>query len=320
MKEFLEKKYSKVFFIYILPIFIGLELPIVVNLWKKKGTSFYIWLIIGIIMLLFYAYTSYKYIQTEKNFKDKQLDLERDLGECLKKNEILKKEKESFDKGMRELATLFYDSSNSLNRVANNVLEGETTLDIWSFKKVSTGICSSVYNLLCEICSPCTEFTVNVMLVDPTAKGRKKNITMIAHKGKYEQYPGKFEEKLYFDKYSTFYAVKVCRSTKTDIRILTSKEEINEKFVYIDEEHPEYSQYVGIPIICSGNKIICLLQICSFCDDKIGESKSDILEIVTKYIFPFTHYALLSYKIEKGLINSFSIIENLKKEGEKHEK
>ena len=319
MQEFLEKKCSKVFFIYILPIFIGLELPIVVELWRKRGTAFYISLVIGIVMVLSFAYTSYKYKQIEKDSKEKQDDLERRLDEYQKKNKILEKEKDAFDKGMRELSTLFYDSSTSLNKVSTLILSGNRTLDIWSFKKVATGICNSVYNLLCEVCKPYDDFTVNIMLADPTATKRKQNITMIAHKGKYEKYPGKFEEKLYFEKNDTFYAVKICKSQNKDIRILTTKEEVNESFVYIGEDHPAYSQYIGMPIVCSGNKIICLLQICAFGDNKIADTKTDILKLVTKYLLPFTYYALLTYKVEKGLISSFSVIDKLEKEAQNNE-
>lgn len=320
MRVFWENKWVKVFLTYIAPLFIGADLPIVIELWSDKTIKFYIASIVGVILIILYAYTSYRELKYNQSIGEQIKDLKDTISKLEHENSCLKHEAYSFDRGMRELATLFYDSSNSLNKVANNILSGDTTLDIWNFKKVATGICSSVYNLLCEMCSPCDDFTVNIMLADPTATGQKRNITMIAHKGKYEKYPGKFEEKLYFNKYNTFYAVKVCKSNNTDIRILTTKEEVNEKFVYVDEEHPEYSQYVGIPIVCSGNKIICLLQICAFGFDKIGESKADILKMVTKYIFPFTHYALLTYKVEKGLISGFSIIDKLRQEGKNHEK
>lgn len=315
MNSFLEKKFVKVFCVYINPIIIGLLLPITVELYPNKGAKFYIVLAITVILLLSYVYTSYMYLKNEKKDQENQKDLVDKITTLEVRNSLLEKEKEAFNKGMRELATLFYDSSSSLNEISYLILNGNRSLDVWNFKKVATGVCSSVYNLLCEVCKPCDDFTVNIMLADSTATRSKKNITMIAHKGKYEKYPGKFETKLYFEKNDTFYAVKVFKSSNTDIRILTTKEEVNEKFVYVDEEHPEYNQYVGIPIICSGNKIVCLLQICAFGNDKIAETKSEILKIVKEYIFPFTHYALLSYKVEKSLVSSFSAFE--KNEGGK---
>lgn len=309
MNSILEKRWVKIFSVYINPLIIGILIPVIIDMWGKEGTKVYGWLTIGIILSALYIYTTYKYDKEDKDRRDEKKKLAKQIDVLTKKNELLAKEVMSFNKGMREIATLCYDSSNSLNRMSHNILKGDTTLELWNFKKVATGICNSIYNLLCEICSPCDDFTVNIMLADSTASGQRRNITMIAHKGKYEKYPGKFEEKLYFNKYNTFYAVKVCKSNKTDIRILTSKEEVNEKFVYVDEDHPEYSQYVGIPMVCSGNKIICLLQICAFGNNKIAETKADILKIVSQYIFPFTHYALLTFKVEKSLVSSFSIID-----------
>lgn len=316
MEKFLEKKIIKVVCIYINPVVIGILFSFVFTFWTNRTLKTNILFAIGILLLLIYAYTCYKYGQMDKNEKSEKNKL-REKNEKLEELNIdLSKDAKSFDKGMRELATLFYDSSDSLNKTSAHLLEGNWKLELWNFKKVATGICSSVYGLLCEVCKPYDDFTVNIMLADPTATGKKRNITMIAHKGKYEKYPEKFEEKLYFDKYSAFYAVKVCKSNKKDIRVLTTREEVNEKFVYIDEEHPEYSQYIGIPIVCSKNKIVCLLQICSFGNDKIAESKADIMKIVMRYLYPFTQYALLAYKIEKSLISSFSAIDNKKKKGE----
>lgn len=317
--KFLEKRMTKVFCIYVNPIIIGILVPIIIESFQIKSVKFWTSCIVAVGLSAFYIFTTWKYekIANEKNQSREALT--KKMNYVLSENEILKKEAKSFERGMRELATLCYDSSRSLNQVSHNILRGDTTLEVWNFKKVATGICNSVYSLLCDLCKPYDDFTVNIMLSDPTATGTKRNITMIAHKGKFEKYPRRFEEKLYFNKYSTFYAVKVCKSNKTDIRILTTKEEVNEKFVYVDEEHPDYSQYIGIPMVCSGNKIICLLQICSFGKSKIADSKADILKLVTRYIFPFVHYALLSYKVEKCLVSSVSIIEKEeeKKDGQK---
>lgn len=313
MDVLLEKKSVKVFCVYIIPIVIGILFPAVIDMWGQKNIKFYFLLGVAILLGIVYIYTSYKYIKRGKDNKERIKTLRRNLRDAEKEIDGLRKKIDSFEKGMRELATLFVDSSEGINKTANNILQGKLTFDLWNFKKVSTGICNSVYALLCELCKPCDDFTVNIVLADSTAQGKRRNITMIAYKGKYEKYPNTFGKKMYFDKHSTFYAVKVCKSNNINTRVLTTKEEINENFVYVDEDHPDYSQYVGIPIVCSGKKIICLLQICAFGNDKIADTKADILKIVMGYLYPFTNYALLAYKIEKGLISSFSTIEKSRK-------
>ena len=57
--------------------------------------------------------------------------------------------------------------------------------------------------------------------------------------------------------------------------------------------------------------MICLLQICAFGEEKIANTKSDILKIVQEYIIPFTQFALLAYKMEKTLVTSLSMLEKM---------
>lgn len=311
MKKLLENKYAKVIFVYILPIIIGALFSALGNWDYKKDDLFWIKICILIPLVILYVYTTVQYVKMEKNINEQIVDLNKIIAENKEKIISLERETNCYSKETRALSTLCLDSSNSINTLSKNVLAGVRTLDVWNYKKVATGICNSVYEVLCERCKPFDDFTVNIVLDDITATGAKRNVTMIAHKGKYEKYPGKFEEKMYYNKNSSFYAIKLFKSKSTDIKILTSKEEVNEKFVYVDEDHPEYSQYVGIPIVCSGNKMVCLLQICSFKDDKIGSSKNEILDIIMTYIIPFIQFALLNYKIEKGFVSGFSVIEKM---------
>lgn len=316
MRDFLENKFVKIFNVYIAPMLVG-GLFSAMGQWNLKEDSYFVVkLVILAGLLIWYAFSSYKYHIYDKSEK-KNLDSanKRNI-DLIQANDNLKQVNSTYNKEIRELTSLFYDSSKGLNELSHCILEGSTTLDSWNYKKVATSICNSLYQMLCEVCKPFEDFSVNILLVDITAKGNKKNITMIAHKGRYEDKPSKFEEKMLFSKYPNFYAVKLCKGKKSDIKILTTQNEVNEKFVYVDEDHPEYSQYVGFPIVCSGNKIVSLLQICAFKDSKIADTKPEILDIVTQYVMPYTQWALLSYKIEKSLISSLSLLD--KKEEKKN--
>ena len=117
-----------------------------------------------------------------KLFKSKNRDLVDYLNlEIVNLTNKLEKEKHCYARETRELSTLCIDSSNSINILANNVLKGERTLDVWNFKKVATGICNSVYEVLCEICKPYDDFTVNIMLDDITAKGKKRKADVFSY-------------------------------------------------------------------------------------------------------------------------------------------
>ncbi len=176
------------------------------------------------------------------------------------------------------------------------------------------GVCRGIYEALC-IYTGQEDFSVNVMLYDVNEKGKKRNIRMIAQKGRYEKQPKIFDTPLNLKTDKDFYAVKMFNRNSPDISILTTSSEIDKNFVFSDEgDHPKYSQYVGVPIHCSGNQMISLLQICALNDSKIAEGKDDIMEMINKYILPFAYFALLTNKIEKGLLNGMSIVKESKDE------
>lgn len=312
MNKFLKNKFVKCIFVYVVPIVIG-GIFSALGTWDREGDSMFWPKVISLVVLLGgYIFTSLRYSKFEKDLNDELLNKETRIDELIRERDKQKQINASLFKETQKISTLCLDSSNSINELGKNVLDGKRTLDVWNFTKVATGICSSVYEVLCCVCSPNDEFTVNILLDDITASGKKRNYTMIAHKGKFEEYPSKFQEKMVYTEHPNFYATKLFKSGKSDIKILTTREEVNERFVYgDDDDHPEYSQYVGIPIVCSGNRMICLLQICAFGNNKIADTKKDIMDIVKTYILPFTQFALLNYKVEKGFLSSLSIIGKL---------
>lgn len=318
MNQFLKNKFAKCIFVHVIPIIIG-GIFSALGTWNIENDSLFWQKVISLVVLLgLYIFTSLRYSKFERDLNAEVSEKETKISELLQEADRQKQINMSLFKETQKISTLCLDSSNSINELGKNVLDGKRTLDVWNFTKVATGICSSVYEVLSCVCSPNDEFTVNILLDDITASGKRRNYTMIAHKGKFEEYPSKFQEKMVYVEHPNFYATKLFKSGKSDIKILTTKEEVNEKFVYVDEDdHPEYSQYVGIPIVCSGNRMICLLQICTFGNNKIANTKKDIMDIVKTYILPFTQFALLNYKVEKGFLSSLSIIGKLegKKDG-----
>ncbi|WP_289811239.1 hypothetical protein [Thomasclavelia cocleata] len=122
-----------------------------------------------------------------------------------------------------------------------------------------------------------------------------------------------YEKPLSFRKNSEFYAVKLFKRNKHEIDVLIDKKEVNEKFIYKDENnHPDYSQYIAIPIHCSGNDMLSLLQIIAFGDSKIGQTKNEITQKINKYIFPYTQLGLMAYKYEKALLAGGYLVEKMR--------
>lgn len=319
MRDFLNSKVMKCFNVYINPVIIG-ALFSALGSWDFKNDK-YIWIKIlsVIVLLLWYIFTSYKYYKEDEEIKTKLEELSKKINDLKTNIEISNVNNKTYNRVLISLTSLFSICAEGINNIANNLLKKEAKLDNWNYKTICAGICNGVYETLC-IYSNCFDFSVSVMLYDINAKGKAKNIKMIAQKGRYEGHPDIFETPLSLTKYKDFYAVKMFKKNSPDISILTTNNDINKNFVFSDngKDHPKYSQYIGIPIQCSGKQMISLLQICAFNDSKIADSKDEIMEFVNKYILPFTYFALLNNKIEKGLANSISVIERKENENAKN--
>lgn len=303
LDEFLQIKGVKLFCICINPILIG-ALFSSLGSWDFKGDNFIcIKIILTVILFLTYIVSMYRYYKIEDNIKNTLSNLENEV-------KIHKTENKIYSKITLILTSLFKTCADSINTISKNILVNKAKLDNWNYAQVCNVICNAIYELLCLISGE-SKFYVNIMLYDTKAKGKSKNIKMIAHKGKYEGDPDTFGKPLNMNTYKDFYAVKMFKKNSPQISILTTSEDIKEKFVFSSDktEHPNYTQYVGVPIHCSGNQMLSLLQICSFDNTKIGNNKEEIMQMVNDYILPFTYFALLNNKIEKGFMNSISLLQ-----------
>lgn len=259
------------------------------------NSKFNLYKILVIIIGIFYVWIEFYYFKQEDKNKSSVSELKNDL-------RIMELEKGTYEQTLISLITIFSDSANSIGNMTETIAnKSYYNKAEWNFKRVATGICEKLYDTICSKNMEYSEFSVNIMIYDTKAKGKERNVKMIAHKSKYPTKPTIFLEKLPINKFKDFFAVKLFSKNKQDIIILDTPDEINQKFIFKDDEHPNYTQYVGIPIHCNGNQMVSLLQICAFNDSKIGDTKTDIMDFVCKCIIPFTHFALLAYNIETNI-------------------
>ena len=281
---------------------------------SEKDSYFTIKLIILVIIsLVFIAFLilSYKFDKKEKKeLKEKEQKIE-ELNKIIEqKNKIIR----TFEKSQLAMATIFQKSADDINDTANNIKNDEIiSINLWNFKKVSKWICERLLGLVEELATEGSDFAVSIFQMNPIKKGKTRGITMIAHSSKYGNTPDVYETSLSFKNNSEFYAVKLFSKSKHELTVLIDKNEVNEKFIYKDENsHPDYSQYVAIPIHCSGNDMLSLLQIVSFGTSKLGATKGEITEKMNKFVLPYTQLGLMTYKYEKGLLNSGYLVEKMK--------
>ncbi len=283
--------------------------------WDAKTDDFFYIKLISLITLsiIFIVFLILSYIYDRK--ETKILEARNKEIETLK-NEIILKEKEieTYENSQISLSAIFEASANDINITANNIQKNNiVSLDNWNFKKECKWICEKVLSIITNLSINGDEFVVSIFQLNPLAKGKSKSITMIAHSSRFGNTPDIYEKPLSFRKNSEFYAVKLFKRNKHEIDVLIDKKEVNEKFIYKDENnHPDYSQYIAIPIHCSGNDMLSLLQIIAFGDSKIGQTKNEITQKINKYIFPYTQLGLMAYKYEKALLAGGYLVEKMR--------
>lgn len=301
LDNILSKKIVKYIMNFIMPIFIGELFSSIINMINNKDftKNFGITLFVLITSVIIYVFFIYRYIEIDKIISEK-------LNESDKQNILLKKENNAYQRVLVILTSIFNSTAKEINNIANNI-NGKHQLGNWNYKISCNHICNSIYEVLCLLNGK-DDYSVNIVIYDIKAKGKSKNIKMIAEKSKFETPSKSFEKTMYLCSNKDFYAVKLFNKNLSEPTILTTDNEVKENFVFSDEnEHPNYTQYVGIPIHCDSNKMMSLLQICSFNDTYIGNNKEDIVDIINNYILPFTYFSLLNNKMEKLVINSVSI-------------
>lgn len=314
MQKIFDNKEVKNTISLILTVGIGLIGSALGN-WNYREDKYFIIKLVGLIILavlfMIFSILSYKYDKMEGNAiqekNEKIVILEQ-------KNRELRKEIEVYEESHIAMAAIFEKSAQDINETANSIMnQKKITFNIWNFKKECKWICEKVLNIVEELSIKDGEYAVSIFQINPLAKGKSKGITMIAHSSKYGNTPDVYETSLTFRNNSDFFAVKLFKKCKHDIVVLIDKNEVNEKFVYKDENnHPDYSQYIAMPIHCSGNEMLSLLQIVAFGEAKIGNTKAEIMDKLNKYIFPYTRLGLMMYKYEKGLLNSGYLVEKMK--------
>ncbi len=283
--------------------------------WDAKTDKFFyvklFFLIILSVIFIIFLILSYIYDKKETKILEKRNKKIEEL-----KSEIVLKEKEikTYENSQLALSAIFEAGANDINTTANNIKKSnKIMLDNWNFKKECNWICEKVLSIVSDLSIEGDDFVVSIFQLNPLSKGKSKSITMIAHAGKFGNTPDIYGVPLSFRRNSEFYAVKLFKKSKHEIDVLIDKNEVNEKFIYKDENnHPDYSQYIAIPIHCNGNDMLSLLQIIAFGESRLGRTKSEITQKINKYLFPYTQLGLMAYKYEKALLASGYLVEKMK--------
>ena len=191
----------------------------------------------------------------------------------------------------------------NINKIANDIrANGRANEKDWDYEKICTDICVGCRNTIKQFSPDSNDTDIAVGFVKFYTENEKEYVKMVAHSSPQTAKPDIFDVQESLTECNYQYA-KLIREKTRNIFALESTERIKQCFY---KKHPEtdlekYTQYIAIPILCSKNKSLGVLQVTTKYGHKIMDSEIDLRIFGETYITPFVELLILVEKIQKGL-------------------
>jgi hypothetical protein len=201
-----------------------------------------------------------------------------------------------------------------------------------SYQEIGFMVCQAVFYTLREALGK-DAFTVT-LFVRCRSKTKRVYIKMIAFANKDTTVPIGFDNEYFLDEYpickgkknaNDFYHKEIFRKGENTIYTLCNKNEIENHFRVNNKSGSgelKTRQYIGIPVFCSGEGIVSLLQIDTDKDGLLGKSNSELQEL-GDYLLPLTNFLTANYNRDiliQCLLKKMNIIIRNRKKGRKNAK
>lgn len=190
-----------------------------------------------------------------------------------------------------------------INKIANDIAKtGSANETDWNYEKICTDICISCKDAIVKFTEVNDETDVSVSVIKYYRQGNNEYIKMIAHSSPQTAKPDVYDKEELLGECKYQYA-RIIRERNRDIFVLEDTDKIKQVFF---KKKPEtdlskYSQYIAIPVICSSNKFLGVLQVTTKHNYKIMNSNVELEKFSETYLTPFIELLILVEKIKKGL-------------------
>lgn len=191
----------------------------------------------------------------------------------------------------------------SINKIANDIkLYGKASEKDWDYEKICTDVCVSCKNAIKQFTCIENDTDLSVGLIKYYCENGKEYVKMLAHSSPQTAKPDIFDVQEVLSDCNYQYA-KLIKDKTRSIYVLENKEKIKQCFHkrHASTDLSKYEQYIAIPILCSKNKILGVLQITTKYGYKIMETEIDLKKFGETYITPFVELLILVEKVQKGL-------------------
>ncbi len=190
-----------------------------------------------------------------------------------------------------------------ISRIANDIVKtGSANETDWNYEKICTDICISCKDAIVKFTEVDDETDISVSLIKYYRKDNIEYIKMMAHSSPQTAKPDVYDQEELLSECKYQYA-RIIRDRKRDIFVLEDTSKIMQIFY---KKKPEtdlskYSQYIAIPVICSSNKFLGVLQVTTKHNYKIMNTDVELEKFSETYLTPFIELLILVEKIKKGL-------------------
>lgn len=274
------------------PIIIGATLSGAFSL-TTSPLRIFLWIFsaILVIALIVFLVMCGKYDDeqmTELNtYKEKTEILRNDLEQTRNKFDILS--------GVyKNISRILHNDSNDLHNLVKKK-KSHSEIDNWKELQSNCNvICDELLTLVKSVSECGEKFSVSIIFKRVT--GNLVEFNMLSRESYSGHYPAMHNTFKKEEEFKNYHFKHLFDSNISRPNYLTTKEEIRVAFSNCDGV--DYSQYMGIPIACTGNKMIGILQIISYEDSIIAKNKQQMEKLYNDYFCAFANLILLADKIE----------------------
>ncbi len=197
----------------------------------------------------------------------------------------------------REDCTLVKAYADSIYKLVNSKI-GHAEISNWSIvKNHCDAICKIVYNFIQSTALKGNEFSVSVFF--RRTLGGENQYIMLSRTSYDNHNPASYNVFRTEEEVKSYYYKRLFDEAITRPAILSGKEAI--RAVFYNCDGVDYSQYIGIPVACLGNKMIAILQIVSYNNSLIAKNKEEIQKLVDDYLWGYANLVLLADKVENAV-------------------
>ena len=152
------------------------------------------------------------------------------------------------------------------------------------------------------------DFSVSVIVAqEPNGKKKQKKLLMLSYDGYNKTKPHIFNSPITLSAAKNYFYAKLFKTENPEVTYLMDSQEIDSKFFFKGPHiQGKYSQYIGIPIFCDGNKMIGLLQIVAHNNSIISSDEKEMKDIINSYCIAYLNFILFAEKVEKGIALEFN--------------